>query len=68
MSRPNPPDDFRPEDSPIAWFGEMLVAIDLGDFDRAAESQRQLHRLGWRVTRQGRRIARNQATGRDGGR
>jgi len=41
----------RPEESPIAWFGEMLLAIDRGDFDRAAESQRQLDRLGWRVNR-----------------
>jgi hypothetical protein len=51
MSRPKPPDDFRPEESPIAWFGEMLIAIDRGDFERAAESQRQLDRLGWRVSR-----------------
>jgi hypothetical protein len=51
MSRQKPPDDFRPEESPIAWFGEMLIAIDRGDFDRAAESQRQLDRLGWRVNR-----------------
>ena len=51
MSRTNPLDDFRPEESPIAWFGEMLIAIDRGDFERAAESQRQLDRLGWRVTR-----------------
>jgi uncharacterized DUF497 family protein len=51
MSRTKPPDDFRPEESPIAWFGEMLVALDLGDFDRAAHSQHQLDRLGWLVTR-----------------
>jgi hypothetical protein len=29
----------------------MLVAIDRGDYMRAAESQRQLDRLGWRVNR-----------------
>jgi hypothetical protein len=46
-----PPAEFRPEESPIAWFGELLLAIDRGDFDRAAESQRQLARLGWRVDR-----------------
>jgi hypothetical protein len=51
MSRSKPPDSFRPEESPIAWFGEMLIAIDRGDFERAAESQRELDRLGWRVTR-----------------
>jgi hypothetical protein len=45
------PRDFRPEESPIAWFGEMLLAIDRGDFQRAAESQRQLDRLGWRIGR-----------------
>ena len=53
MSRTKPPDDFRPEESPIAWFGEMLISIDRGDFESAAESQRQLDRLGWRVTRIG---------------
>ena len=61
MSRPKPPDDFRPEESPIAWFGEMLIAIDRGDFERAAESQRQLNRLGWRVTRKGSRHTPRQA-------
>ncbi len=50
-TRPANPGTTRPEDSPIAWFGEMLLAIDRGDFDRAAESQRQLSRLGWRVVR-----------------
>jgi hypothetical protein len=41
----------RPEEFPIAWFGEMLIAIDRGDFERAMESQHELDRLGWRVTR-----------------
>jgi len=50
-TKPAAPDAFRPEESPIAWFGEMLLAIDRGDFQRAAESQRQLDRLGWRVNR-----------------
>ena len=36
MPRTRPPDDFRPEDSPIAWFGEMLLAIDRGDWPRAS--------------------------------
>jgi hypothetical protein len=43
------PDRF--QDSPIAWFGEMLLAIDRGDFHRASEAQRQLSRLGWSVLR-----------------
>ncbi len=67
MSRPKPPDDFRPEESPIAWFGEMLIAIDRGDFERAAESQRQLDRLGWRVTRKGSRPTPRQAARQEGG-
>jgi len=46
-----PPNEFRAEESPIAWFAEMLFAVDRGDFDHAAESQRQLSRLGWRVDR-----------------
>lgn len=67
MSRPKPPDDFRPEDSPIAWFGEMLIAIDRGDYERAAESQRQLDRLGWRVTRKKGRHTPRQAARQEGG-
>lgn len=39
----------RYEDSPIAWFGEMLMAWERGDIDRAAEAKRQLARLGWSV-------------------
>ncbi|CAN5903300.1 hypothetical protein BH23PLA1_BH23PLA1_35640 [soil metagenome] len=51
MNRSSPPDPSptRPEDSPIAWFGEMLLAADRRDFERAAEAQRQLSRLGWTV-------------------
>ena len=37
------------EESPIAWFGEMLLARDRNDFRRAAEAERQLSRLGWSV-------------------
>jgi hypothetical protein len=53
MPRSNPPvaDRTRPEDSPIAWFGELLLAIDRGDYRRATEAQRQLIRLGWSVVR-----------------
>jgi hypothetical protein len=52
MATPGEQIPFRPEDSPIAWFGELLVAVDRGDFARAAKSQRELSRLGWRVRRQ----------------
>jgi hypothetical protein len=51
MPTSGPQGTFQPEESPIAWFGELLLAVDRGDFDRAAESQRQLDRLGWRVSR-----------------
>jgi hypothetical protein len=54
MARSSPPveDSNRPEESPIAWFGELLLAIDRGDYLRASEAQRQLARLGWRVDHQ----------------
>jgi hypothetical protein len=67
MFRQRPPDTFRPEQSPIAWFGEMLIAIDRGDFEHAAESQRQLDRLGWRMTRKQSRPESRQATAGQGG-
>ncbi len=43
----NPPDRY--EDSPIAWFGELILAKDRSDFRRAAEAQQELARLGWSV-------------------
>ncbi|MDR3618223.1 MAG: hypothetical protein P4L85_02660 [Paludisphaera borealis] len=65
MPKPEQPDAFRPEESPILWFGELLLAIDRGDFDRAAECQRQLARLGWRVDRRKpRQAARKEGGGR----
>jgi hypothetical protein len=55
MPQPTPIDpteaEFDPAESPIAWFGELLLSIDRGDYRRAAESQRQLARLGWSVSR-----------------
>ena len=51
MPKPEPPDDFRPEESPLAWFADLLRALDHGDFTRAAECQHELTRLGWRVDR-----------------
>jgi hypothetical protein len=50
-ARPHARPPKRFEDSPIAWFGELLIAIGREDYPRAAESQRQLARLGWNVTR-----------------
>lgn len=63
-----PPNEFRPEDSPIAWFGEMLLSIDRGDFRRASEAQAELTRLGWSVTRQKAGKPRQMAPRRAGGR
>lgn len=44
-----PPQSDRPEDSPLAWFAPMAVAIERGDFRRATESRAELRRLGWSV-------------------
>lgn len=41
--------DARPEDSPIAWFGELLLAIDRRDFSKASRAHRNLARLGFMV-------------------
>jgi hypothetical protein len=51
----------RYEDSPIAWFGEMLMALHRRDMIRAAEAKRQLDRLGWSVA------YRKPRPGREGG-
>ena len=66
MSRTKPPDYCRSEQSPIAWLGEMLIAIHRGDFERAAESQRQLDRLGRRVNRKRTRTTPRQAARPEG--
>ncbi len=52
MSPRKPPHDFPPNESPIARFAEVLIAIDRTDFNVWAQSQHQLDRLGWRVTQQ----------------
>jgi hypothetical protein len=36
-----------PEDQPIVWFAQLLIALDKGDFSRALRAQRELARLGW---------------------
>jgi hypothetical protein len=63
MPRSSPPvqDQFRFDDSPIAWFGELLIAKDRHDFRRAAQAQTELRRLGWSV------VYRKPRTGREGG-
>jgi hypothetical protein len=52
MPRSRPPAEplTRPEDSPFAWFGELLIAHDRNDASRASNAQKQLDRLGWWVT------------------
>ncbi len=44
-------DSARPDDSPVAWFSELIIAIERGDFSQAAHAQRELDRLGWTVNR-----------------
>jgi hypothetical protein len=39
----------RYDDSPIAWFAELIFARDVGDFRRAADAQSKLFELGWWV-------------------
>jgi hypothetical protein len=68
MPRTNPPAESptRPEDSPFAWFSELLLAHDRNDATRASNAQKQLDRLGWWVTPFGphRRKARREALAR----
>ena len=53
MPRSSPPPEDRTQfqDSPIAWFGELLIALERGNYPRATEAQSHLARLGWKVTR-----------------
>jgi len=51
MSRKKPPESFRPEELPVAWFGVALIAIDQRGYNGAIESQRQLDRLGPKLDR-----------------
>ncbi len=37
------------ENSPIAWFAELLIAREEGNFRHATESQDKLESLGWSV-------------------
>jgi len=56
-------DDFRPEDHPLVWFGDLLASFERGDFGRAALCQAELGRLGWRVDRKTRRKPRAEGGG-----
>lgn len=49
--------------SPVAWFVEMVNALDRGDLPRAVEAQGELERDGFRVTYR-RRTPRRQGCGR----
>jgi hypothetical protein len=51
QTRPPTPSPDRYDDSPIAWFGELLLAADRGDYQRASVAQERLDRLGWHVRR-----------------
>jgi len=52
-------DDYR--NSPVAWFVELESALDNSNYERAAEAQRELQRLGVRVAFQGVRARRLRA-------
>jgi hypothetical protein len=48
MAKRQAPDpDFRPEDMPITWCVELLLNTERGNFEGAANAQRELRRLGW---------------------
>lgn len=72
MSRPQPPDDSRPEESPAFWCLEVLLHAERGDFEAAANSQRELRRLGWDLKPNRRHrilcTASRASSGREGGR
>jgi len=41
--------EIQPRDMPLYWFAKLQRAVEEGDFEGAAESQRELARLGVRV-------------------
>jgi hypothetical protein len=53
---PTAPDPIR--DWPLWWFARLEAAIERGDFQTAAQAQRELERLGVSVQYRGRRPAR----------
>ena len=62
--RSQPPRRRRPEDEPVNWFLTLEIAADRGDFESAAEAQRELDRLGWRVQRKPRQTVARRGGGR----
>ena len=40
-----------PDARAVAWFSAMLAAAQRGNFEEAANAQRELAALGWRVNR-----------------
>jgi hypothetical protein len=44
-----PADLAQPNDMPLYWFAALERAVAQGDFERAAEAQRNLRRLGVEV-------------------
>jgi hypothetical protein len=39
--------EFRPQDMPISWCMEILLNVERGNYEGAANAQRELRRLGW---------------------
>jgi hypothetical protein len=46
----DPAEDFEATEQPVYWFCKLEDAMDRGDLQDAAEAQRELARLGVRVT------------------
>jgi hypothetical protein len=42
-------DEITPEGEALGWFWVLLRALDMGDFVQAAEAQKELSELGWKV-------------------
>lgn len=52
------PTEIDVRESPTGWFVRLEMAVERGDFEAAAEAQRELKRLGitvkWPITRRAR--------------
>lgn len=59
------PAEFDAAESPVAWFFELQLAVERGNFRRAALAQEELFRLGWTVKP---RAESSRPEGREGGR
>ena len=60
MSALSDPDPDPVRDWPLWWFSRLEAAIERGDFQTAADAQRELERLGVTVRYPGRRQAREE--------